>query len=51
LREVVAKLDSYSLSQIAEAMGFSLAACSRIRAGTRVPHPSRWELIEDLLGG
>jgi hypothetical protein len=39
LREVVPKLDGYSLSEIAKATGLSLAACSRFRAGTRVPHP------------
>jgi hypothetical protein len=38
LREIVPKLDAYSLSQIAKATGLSLAACSRFRAGTRVPH-------------
>jgi len=42
-REVVPKLDGYSLSQIAKATGLLLAARSRIRAGTRVPHPRHWE--------
>ena len=45
LREVVPKLDAYSLSQISKATGLSLAACSRIRAGTRVPHPRHWEAL------
>ena len=33
LREVTPKLDSFSLTQIAQATGLSLAACSRFRAG------------------
>ena len=49
LREVVPKLDGYSLSQIAKATGLSLAACSRIRAGTRVPHPRHWQAFESLV--
>lgn len=43
LREIVPKLDAYSLSQIAKATGLSLAACSRIRAGTCAPHPRHWD--------
>jgi len=39
LREVGPKPEGYSLSQIAKATWLFLAACSRIRAGTRVPHP------------
>jgi hypothetical protein len=39
LREVTPKLDAFSLGEIAKATGLSLAACSRFRAGTRVPHP------------
>jgi hypothetical protein len=50
LREVVPKLDGYSLSQIAKAAGLSLAACSRIRAGTRVPHPRHWGALTALIG-
>jgi hypothetical protein len=49
LREIVPKLDAYSLSQIAKATGLSLAACSRIRAGTRLPHPRHWEGLESLI--
>ena len=49
LREVVPKLDDYSLSQIAKATGLSLAACSRFRAGTRVPHPRHWEALLTLI--
>ena len=47
-REVVPKLDAYLLSEIAEATGLSLAACSRIRAGTRVPHPRHWEALKKI---
>jgi len=43
LREVVPKLDAFSLAEIAKVTGLSLAACSRFRAGTRVPHPRHWE--------
>ncbi|MFY9663241.1 MAG: CRISPR-associated endonuclease Cas1, partial [Candidatus Cybelea sp.] len=35
-REVAPKLDAFSLKEIADATGLSLAACSRIRADTRV---------------
>jgi hypothetical protein len=37
-REIAPKLDAFTLADIAAATGLSLAACSRIRAGTRVPH-------------
>jgi hypothetical protein len=37
--DVTPKLDAFSLAEIARATGLSLAACSRVRAGTRVPHP------------
>jgi hypothetical protein len=50
LREVVPKLDGYSLSQISKATGLSLAACSRIRAGTRIPHPRHWAVLRRLVG-
>ena len=42
-RELAPKLDAFSLSEIGKATGLSLAACSRIRAGARVPHPRHWE--------
>jgi hypothetical protein len=42
LREVVPKLDAFTLAEIADATGLSLAARSRFRAGTRVPHPRHW---------
>jgi hypothetical protein len=48
-REVAPMLDGYSLSQIAKATGLSLAACSRIRAGARVPHPRHWDRLLALV--
>jgi CRISP-associated protein Cas1 len=42
-REVVPKLDAFSLKEIGNATGLSLAACSRIRAGAKLPHPRHWE--------
>jgi hypothetical protein len=47
--EVAPKLDAFSLKEIAAATGLSLVACSRIRAGTRVPHPRHWETLAALL--
>jgi len=41
--EIAPKLDALTLAEIAGAIGLSLAACSRIRAGARVPHPRHWE--------
>jgi predicted RNA polymerase sigma factor len=43
------RLDAYSLSQIAKATALSLAACSRIRAGTRIPHPGHWDALRELV--
>lgn len=43
-------LDAFTLSEIATATGLSLAACSRIRAGARVPHPRHWEALAKLAG-
>jgi hypothetical protein len=51
LQEVTPKLDALSLAQIAEATRMSLAACSRFRNGTRVPHPRHWPAFIALLGG
>jgi hypothetical protein len=42
-REIVPKLDAFTLREIGKATGLSLAACSRIRAGARVPHPRHWD--------
>jgi CRISPR-associated protein Cas1 len=47
-REIVPKLDAFSLKEIGKATGLSLAACSRIRAGARVPHPRHWEALRKL---
>lgn len=44
-REIAPKLDAFSLKEIAEATGLSLAACSRVRAGAKVPHPRHWESL------
>jgi hypothetical protein len=48
-REIAPKLDAFSLKEIAKATGLSLAACSRIRAGERVPHPRHWEALQRLV--
>ena len=37
-REIAPRLDAFTLGEIAAATGLSLAACSRFRKGTRVPH-------------
>jgi hypothetical protein len=47
-REITPKLDGFSLREIAAATGLSLAACSRIRAGSKVPHPSRRDSLCEL---
>jgi hypothetical protein len=44
-REIAPKLDAFTLKEIGEATGLSLAACSRIRAGARVPHPRHWSAL------
>lgn len=49
LREVAPKLDDVPLSAIAHVTGLSLAACSRYRNGTRVPHPRHWDAISSLV--
>ncbi len=46
--EIAPKLDGFSLAEIAAATGLSLAACSRIRAGARVPHPRHWQALATL---
>jgi CRISP-associated protein Cas1 len=48
-REIAPKLDAFPLKEIAEATGLSLAACSRIRAGAKVPHPRHWEALRELM--
>jgi hypothetical protein len=49
LREVVPKLDAFTLAEVADATGLSLAACSRFRARTRVPHPRHWDALLALV--
>ena len=44
-REIAPKLDAFSLKEIAKATGLSLAACSRIRAGSQVSHPRHWDAL------
>lgn len=48
-REIAPKLDAFTLAEIAAATDLSLAACSRIRAGGRVPHPRHWEALAALV--
>ncbi|MGA9945828.1 MAG: helix-turn-helix transcriptional regulator [Candidatus Cybelea sp.] len=48
-RETAPKLDAFTLAEIAKATGLSLAACSRIRSGARVPHPRHWSRLLALL--
>ena len=48
-REIALKLDAFTLTEIAAATGLSLAACSRIRAGAKVPHPRHWEPLAALI--
>jgi hypothetical protein len=40
-----------TLKEIAKATGLSLAACSRIRASARTPHPRHWQALKQLLEG
>ena len=49
LREVLPKLDDVPLSAIARVTGLSLAACSRYRAGARVPNPRHWDGLLTLV--
>jgi hypothetical protein len=48
-REVAPKLDAFSLKEIGNATGLSLAACSRIRAGAKLPHPRHWDRLLTLV--
>jgi hypothetical protein len=48
-REVLPKLDDMPLSAIARVTGLSLAACSRYRVGSRVPHPRHWDALLALI--
>ncbi|MGB6739996.1 MAG: CRISPR-associated endonuclease Cas1 [Candidatus Cybelea sp.] len=48
-REIAPNLDAFSLKEIGKATGLSLAACSRIRAGAKVPHPRHWAALLALV--
>jgi hypothetical protein len=48
-REVVPKLGGNPLSAIARATGLSLAACSRIRSGSQIPHTRHWKALLALV--
>jgi hypothetical protein len=48
-RETAPKLDGFSLKEIGNATGLSLAACSRMRAGAKVPHPRHWDRLLALV--
>ncbi|MGC1985283.1 MAG: hypothetical protein WA668_07840, partial [Candidatus Cybelea sp.] len=50
-REIAPKLDAFSLKEIGDATGLSLAACSRIRAQARVPHRRHWQALLALFEG
>jgi hypothetical protein len=50
-REIAPKLDAFTLAEISEATGLSLAACSRVRVGAKVPHPRHWEAMRALVEG
>lgn len=49
-REIAPRLDAFTLKEIGKATGLSLAACSRIRAGVKVPHPRHWDALLALVG-
>ncbi|MGA7284540.1 MAG: hypothetical protein WBW87_08385, partial [Candidatus Cybelea sp.] len=48
-REIAPKLDAFTLREIADATGLSLAACSRLRAGSQAPHPRHWGALITLV--
>jgi hypothetical protein len=48
-REIAPKLDAFTLKEMADATGLSLAACSRVRAGVKVPHPRHWAALLALV--
>jgi hypothetical protein len=45
----VPNLDAFTLKKVAKVTGLSLAACSRIRAGAKLPHPRQWEALLGLI--
>jgi hypothetical protein len=48
-REIGPKLDAFTLAEIAAATGLSLAACSRTRAGAKIPHPRHWRALSKVV--
>jgi CRISPR-associated endonuclease Cas1 len=51
LRHVMPKLDEIPLNAIAAVTNLSVAACSRYRAGSRVPHQRHWGALLALVTG
>ncbi|MGC9991691.1 MAG: hypothetical protein ABSD52_04710 [Candidatus Cybelea sp.] len=47
-REIAPRLDAFSLKEIGRATVLLLVACSRIRAGAKIPHPRHWPALYDL---
>ncbi|MGB8909035.1 MAG: hypothetical protein WCC84_09830 [Candidatus Cybelea sp.] len=43
-----AEVAAFTLKAIATTTGLPLAACSRIRAASKVPHPKHWIALRDL---
>jgi hypothetical protein len=48
-RDVVPKLARFPLNAMARATGLSLAACSRVGAGSQIPHPRHWDSLLALV--
>ena len=48
--QVYPRLREASLSQIAAAIGVSIAYASEIRTGRRRPHPRHWQALAELVG-
>jgi hypothetical protein len=44
-----AKPDAFSFKEISKVTGLSLAACSRIRADAKVPHPRHWDPLTTIV--
>jgi hypothetical protein len=44
-------LSSKTTNFFARTIRLSLAACSRFRAGARIPHPRHWEALLALIEG
>jgi transcriptional regulator with XRE-family HTH domain len=49
-REILPKLATVKVSEIAEAAGCSKASASDIRRGRRTPHVSTWTALAELAG-